>query len=439
MKTNVVILLLSVCLLSNAQPPIQKFWALNQCNLIIAKLSQKPTAAYSLRKLNCNAVKAVNVRRDADNATQDIGFTQAGDLDQTALLNFVNGAVFSTSSISYTNPNSNSNTTLTITIPNAISITGITNITGKMDNDSYNLTASQTNITSSPTTIIVGYAYSVWWNTYTNMAQAVFTITAPNTITIKLQNPRYASGDQTGDLSKSYYQQTGSYSYKSNPDNFDSNGTYIISTLNLTLSGSFSGNGYVTTWYDQSGKGNNLTQTTQVNQPQIVNNGSVNTENGRPTIRFMDTSDEMLENNNINIQTFSAVRKALSGGTSASMQYLVSVPINVDFAIRSASEANGSVPWYYGDNNSNDFSYNAGGAMYVSNVATYTYPSTLHCLCANSGTVNSNTTFSLSSTFNTRGMYGGDPVSELIVFPGVLSVNDRTRLYTDQKKYYGTP
>jgi len=411
---------LGVCLLLNAQPPIQKFWALNQCNLIIAKLSQKPTAAYSLRKLNCNAVKAVNVRRDADNATQDIGFTQAGDLDQTALLNFVNGATVSTSSVSYTDGALNDN--FTIPVPNALSISSITGISGTMSSDGYPFSYFQ--ISTSPIVYIIGYYIGGW----TYMKKITFTINA-NNINVSQSGPRYILGNYTTDLNNGYNGGSSGWTLY----------LYRINTLTLTLSGSFSGNGYVTTWYDQSGKGNNLSQTTQANQPQIVNNGSVNTENGRPTIRFMDTSDEMFENNNINIQTFSAVRKALSGGTSTTMQYLVSVPINVDFAIRSASEANGSVPWYYGDNNSNDFSYNAGGAMYVSNVATYTYPSTLHCLCANSGTVNSNTTFSLSSTFNTRGMYGGDPVSELIVFPGVLSANDRTRLYTDQKKYYGTP
>ncbi|OBQ33035.1 MAG: hypothetical protein AN485_19835, partial [Anabaena sp. MDT14b] len=45
-------------------------------------------------------------------------------------------------------------------------------------------------------------------------------------------------------------------------------------------------NGFVTTWYDQSGNGKNAIQTTLVNQPQIVVNGIVQTENGRPVINF---------------------------------------------------------------------------------------------------------------------------------------------------------
>ena len=46
------------------------------------------------------------------------------------------------------------------------------------------------------------------------------------------------------------------------------------------------GNGFVTTWYDQSGNGYDATQTTQAYQPQIVSNGLVITDNGKPTVSF---------------------------------------------------------------------------------------------------------------------------------------------------------
>jgi hypothetical protein len=45
-------------------------------------------------------------------------------------------------------------------------------------------------------------------------------------------------------------------------------------------------NGFVTTWYDQSGNSQNALQTTAVNQPQIVSAGSVITENAKPAIQF---------------------------------------------------------------------------------------------------------------------------------------------------------
>ena len=44
--------------------------------------------------------------------------------------------------------------------------------------------------------------------------------------------------------------------------------------------------GFVRTWYDQSGNGNNATQTTDGQQPRIVVSGAVETDGGKPTIRF---------------------------------------------------------------------------------------------------------------------------------------------------------
>ena len=56
------------------------------------------------------------------------------------------------------------------------------------------------------------------------------------------------------------------------------------------------GNGFVTTWYDQSSNGYNPTQGEQANQPQIVSSGVVITENGKPAIQF-DGSNDVLSNN----------------------------------------------------------------------------------------------------------------------------------------------
>lgn len=43
---------------------------------------------------------------------------------------------------------------------------------------------------------------------------------------------------------------------------------------------------YVTTWYDQSGNANNLVENNALNQPKIVVGGALQTENGRPFVRF---------------------------------------------------------------------------------------------------------------------------------------------------------
>lgn len=55
-------------------------------------------------------------------------------------------------------------------------------------------------------------------------------------------------------------------------------------------------NGFVTTWYDQSGNGKNATQTTAVSQPKIVNAGALITENGKPAIVFDGVNDSLITN-----------------------------------------------------------------------------------------------------------------------------------------------
>jgi hypothetical protein len=50
------------------------------------------------------------------------------------------------------------------------------------------------------------------------------------------------------------------------------------------------GNGFVTTWYDQSGNANNATQTTAANQPQIVSDGSIIINNTKPSMKLNGTS-----------------------------------------------------------------------------------------------------------------------------------------------------
>jgi prepilin-type N-terminal cleavage/methylation domain-containing protein len=53
------------------------------------------------------------------------------------------------------------------------------------------------------------------------------------------------------------------------------------------------GNGYITTWYDQSGNGNNATQGTPARQPQIVTSGSIITSDGEYAILFDGVDDHL--------------------------------------------------------------------------------------------------------------------------------------------------
>jgi len=57
------------------------------------------------------------------------------------------------------------------------------------------------------------------------------------------------------------------------------------------------GNGFVTTWYDQSGNARNATQTTAGRQPRIVNGGIIELDNSKSSLRFDGTDDFLLTGN----------------------------------------------------------------------------------------------------------------------------------------------
>ena len=89
---------------------------------------------------------------------------------------------------------------------------------------------------------------------------------------------------------------------------FNSDGTLNKTTL-LSFVGS--GNGYVTTWYDQSGGGYDATQATQNYQPQIVNNGTFQTNGlyffGSSTKTYMSSPFTLSQLTSTNKATFNVV------------------------------------------------------------------------------------------------------------------------------------
>jgi len=79
-------------------------------------------------------------------------------------------------------------------------------------------------------------------------------------------------------------------------DNAEQNIGFVAGNLDTTALTTFcSGtNGFVTTWYDQSGNGNDATQSTAANQPQIVSSGSVINVNSKPCLQFDNTIQQFL-------------------------------------------------------------------------------------------------------------------------------------------------
>jgi len=60
-----------------------------------------------------------------------------------------------------------------------------------------------------------------------------------------------------------------------------------------------SNNGFVTKWYDQSGNGNDASNSSASEQPQIVDSGSIITENGKPAISYDGSDDTLVVNNKV--------------------------------------------------------------------------------------------------------------------------------------------
>jgi len=102
-------------------------------------------------------------------------------------------------------------------------------------------------------------------------------------------------------------------------DNAESDIGFTGLNLDTTTLTSFcgSGNGFVTTWYDQSGNAKNATQTTAINQPQIVSSGSLINVNSNPSIKF-DGSNDFLSITNLLNSSTSSTGFFIAKATSAS-------------------------------------------------------------------------------------------------------------------------
>jgi hypothetical protein len=110
------------------------------------------------------------------------------------------------------------------------------------------------------------------------------------------------------------------------------------------------GNGFVTTWYDQSGNANNARQTTAINQYRIVNSGVIYKNLGKPAL-FNNTSNVtlLMTNRTLNLSVF-LVRNTIQAtgarnfilGDSASFNYHPGASTYLLSSVSSVNVINGS-------------------------------------------------------------------------------------------------
>ena len=102
-------------------------------------------------------------------------------------------------------------------------------------------------------------------------------------------------------------------------------------------------NATVAIWYDQSGNSNNVIQATTANQPRIINQGTIETLNGMPTLRFIGSSANFMESvNNVNIAGASSVN-AVSSSISSSANTASIVTTKAITAFDGSSSANAAI------------------------------------------------------------------------------------------------
>jgi len=218
-----------------------------------------PAAAYSLRSLTGGDPKVVRVRREGDNGEQD--FT-VSEINSGALVDYINtnGVFQNTGYESFSNASASGFTA---------SNTGSTGFA-----------VSDLPDGTSGTAISVSFDISI-----TNGSPKLMLRTALDGGSSASNSVNYtSSGSKTATLTA-----TGSYAGVGFTEG-DAPSNFTVSNFKIL------GDGFVETWYDQSGSGKDATQTTASNQPQIVSSGSLIASNGSPSVFFTgDTRDDELD------------------------------------------------------------------------------------------------------------------------------------------------
>jgi hypothetical protein len=205
------------------------------------------------------------------------------------------------------------------------------------------------------------------------------------------------------------------------------------------------GNGFVTTWYDQSGNGLNATQTTAANQPRIVSNGVIETQNGRPAL-FFDGSTFF--DHPISISgpsTFVAVASR-SGVGSEAQSIFFATPPNTQLDNGMWSKVTTSINWGTYSDNFNSANADLTGALAVISTTSNSPPTGVIDMRTNGELLASSGAARYSGDVHDRRRIGSEHpasarfhigwISELPVFSSALSTTDRQLLEHNQGEYY---
>jgi len=248
------------------------------------------TAYYSLRQFTeAETLNAIRVRRSSDDTEQDIGFDANGDLDTTALLAFVNsGKLWDTATdgnLTYVNRSS---------VENNQSVGGRTGVQ-KFTSTDTNAFFGQTNLFPTGDT----NDYTIELDVYIPTGQDVNGVRTTQPFTSSAQT--ITQGEWTTITITGVNSSNVNFILNMLDDgsNAISAGQVVyVDTVTITQT---TADGAVTTWYDQSGNGNDATNSTESEQPLVVSAGTLVEENSKAAVDFDGVDD------NFDISNFTSV------------------------------------------------------------------------------------------------------------------------------------
>lgn len=220
------------------------------------------------------------------------------------------------------------------------------------------------------------------------------------------------------------------------------------------------GSGYIVTWYDQSGSGYNATQSTAANQPRIVNAGTIDTLNGKPSIVFDGLTNLLSLSgtglglvNNLPGATLHAVTNPTTAASTLRMFY---ASVNASNAIRLNADVFTSNRFFIGsrrldaDTASSLGSSNNAYTSSVANVASFFWDfvnTTVQIRSNGTNVLNNATWQTTGNSQNTNSLkinigagdaavYWNSNISEMIFYPTALSTANRQIVERNQGVYF---
>ena len=224
------------------------------------------SVAYSLRNLIDTTTNVVRVRRSYDNTESNFTATEITD---GTLVDFTNQGWFQSAINPFTTFTSNGVSGFDATDDAGFGETFV-NVENGVSGDVVNITLDTSSLTGTWTIVLVDASGTV------ARSNAVLLTSGSNSVALTA---------------------TGDFAFV---DIFCQNPTTSISVTNFSASINVGDDGFVTTWYDQSGNSRDATQQSATRQSKLVLNGVINSQNGKPAINFNDDRYDFSTINTIN-------------------------------------------------------------------------------------------------------------------------------------------